>query len=217
VRGLSTLYILRRIMRRIQFRVKEQNDDPVASAISMKERPPCIIRANTLSNQELLSTPRLRKATTLPSPQPKEPVPQCVPSVEYGAELPLPCYYFDFIVGTSTGGFVFLIRQRKINRSWLIFPPRLIAVMLGRLRMGIDDAIKQYWILSNYIFRPPRLFFPYDAVKLEESINNVVKEFCGCHRQGEICGGSNELLRQYDYAEEGDPMAQTRLNYSCKV
>jgi hypothetical protein len=82
--------------------------------------------------------------------------------------------------------------------------------------MSIDNAIKQYWILSNDIFRPPRFLSPYDAGKLEESIKRVVRDFCGCHPNGQACN-INELLRQYDYAEEGDPDASERLNYSCKV
>src|ERR1700712_4057813 len=45
---------------------------------------------------------------------------------------PKPCDYFDMIGGTSTGG--------------------LIAVMLGRLRMSIDDCIASYASLSDQVF-----------------------------------------------------------------
>ncbi|CAE6449103.1 unnamed protein product [Rhizoctonia solani] len=48
------------------------------------------------------------------------------------AEIPRPCDYFDVIGGTSTGG--------------------LIAIMLGRLRMSVSDAIKCYVELSDEIF-----------------------------------------------------------------
>ncbi|KAG9077252.1 hypothetical protein FS749_010876, partial [Ceratobasidium sp. UAMH 11750] len=44
-----------------------------------------------------------------------------------------PCEYFDLIAGTSTGG--------------------LIAIMLGRLRMSVDDCIKQYHRLAKKIFK----------------------------------------------------------------
>ena len=49
---------------------------------------------------------------------------------------PKPCDYFDMIGGTSTGG--------------------LIALMLGRLRMSISDAIAAYLKLSNAVFTKKR-------------------------------------------------------------
>ena len=47
----------------------------------------------------------------------------------------LPCHYFNYIAGTSTGG--------------------LIAIMLGRLRMNINDCIKEYEYLSASVFQEP--------------------------------------------------------------
>ena len=51
--------------------------------------------------------------------------------IDLAAE-PRPCDIFDLIVGTSTGG--------------------LIAVMLGRLHMTVDECIQQYEVLSSRIF-----------------------------------------------------------------
>lgn len=48
------------------------------------------------------------------------------------ADEPRPCDVFDLIVGTSTGG--------------------LIAIMLGRLHMTVDECIQQYEVLSSRIF-----------------------------------------------------------------
>ena len=48
------------------------------------------------------------------------------------ADEPRPCDVFDLIVGTSTGG--------------------LIAVMLGRLHMTVDECIQQYEILGSRVF-----------------------------------------------------------------
>ena len=50
----------------------------------------------------------------------------------------LPCHYFDYMAGTSTGG--------------------LIAIMLGRLRMNIDDCIEEYETLGRKVFAKSRLF-----------------------------------------------------------
>ena len=47
-------------------------------------------------------------------------------------EAPKPCDYFNMICGTSTGG--------------------LIAIMLGRLEMAIDECMKAYIELSSNIF-----------------------------------------------------------------
>ena len=44
----------------------------------------------------------------------------------------LPCHYFDYVSGTSTGG--------------------LIAIMLGRLRRSVDEAIKEYKDLGATVF-----------------------------------------------------------------
>nr|OQO15726.1 hypothetical protein B0A51_17868 [Rachicladosporium sp. CCFEE 5018] len=50
----------------------------------------------------------------------------------------LPCDYFDFIGGTSTGG--------------------LIAIMLGRLRMSVDECLTEYNRIGTEVFAKPRLF-----------------------------------------------------------
>lgn len=61
------------------------------------------------------------------------------------SDIFLPCHYFDFISGTSTGGFVasFFFPINKAKRT-----VRLVAVMLGRLRLNVDQAInnmKRIW------------------------------------------------------------------------
>ncbi|KAF8533535.1 acyl transferase/acyl hydrolase/lysophospholipase [Trichophaea hybrida] len=50
--------------------------------------------------------------------------------------LPLPCHYFDYIFGSSTGG--------------------LSAIMLGRLRMSVRDSLIVYDRLGSEIFSNPR-------------------------------------------------------------
>ncbi|KAI9649163.1 hypothetical protein NHQ30_001730 [Ciborinia camelliae] len=77
----------------------------------------------------------------------------------------LPVHYFDYIAGTSTGG--------------------LIAIMLSRLRMNIDDCIQEYENLGQRIFGQPRKFSmrgpipwnqeKYDHHKLEEVVKDVVR------------------------------------------
>ena len=78
----------------------------------------------------------------------------------------LPCHYFDYIAGTSTGG--------------------LIGIMLGRLRMNIDDCVSEYEKLGGEIFGRSRwfhvrslLWFPrdkYNHRKVEKAVKEVVSE-----------------------------------------
>ncbi|KAF8961360.1 acyl transferase/acyl hydrolase/lysophospholipase [Flammula alnicola] len=76
--------------------------------------------------------------------------------------LPKPCDYFDLIGGTSTGG--------------------IIALMLGRLRMDVDKAIKCYDDLAKDVFSDPKRWGgdgKFKATKLEEAIKSVVKDVTG--------------------------------------
>ena len=76
----------------------------------------------------------------------------------------LPCHYFDYMAGTSTGG--------------------LISIMLGRLRMNIDDCIADYEKLGGEVFAHSRWFhlrspfwFPrekYNHRVLEQVVQDVV-------------------------------------------
>ncbi|CZR32080.1 uncharacterized protein FPRO_02072 [Fusarium proliferatum ET1] len=50
----------------------------------------------------------------------------------------LPCHYFDYFAGMSTGG-------------WS-------AMMLGRFRMSVDDAINSFISIISHVFSQPRLF-----------------------------------------------------------
>ncbi|KAG9566642.1 FabD/lysophospholipase-like protein, partial [Aureobasidium melanogenum] len=77
-------------------------------------------------------------------------------------ELPLPCDYFNFMFGTSTGG--------------------IISIMLGRLRMSIQECIRVYEQFGNQIFAKKRPFyFPgrnkYDCLELERIIDEVAKRY----------------------------------------
>ncbi|KAJ7878236.1 FabD/lysophospholipase-like protein, partial [Mycena leptocephala] len=72
-------------------------------------------------------------------------------------DVPRPCNYFDLIGGTSTGG--------------------LIALMLGRLRMSVKDAVKAYGELSKEVFSDVKSQGSdgrFKASKLEKAIKGIV-------------------------------------------
>ncbi|KAF2150035.1 FabD/lysophospholipase-like protein [Myriangium duriaei CBS 260.36] len=77
---------------------------------------------------------------------------------------PKPCDYFDLIGGTSTGG--------------------LIAIMLGRLEMSVDECIEQYLILQDKIFKRKHLSpvgcfggvqGRYDHTALEDGVKSLLR------------------------------------------
>lgn len=63
---------------------------------------------------------------------------------------PKPCEYFDLIGGTSTGGYVY--KATMWNGLGLMAALRLIAIMLGRLKMNVDECIDAYLQISGDVF-----------------------------------------------------------------
>ncbi|KAI0596402.1 acyl transferase/acyl hydrolase/lysophospholipase [Biscogniauxia sp. FL1348] len=88
-----------------------------------------------------------------------------IKETEGRAQVPRPCEVFDLIGGTSTGG--------------------IMAIMLGRLGMTVDDCIEVYKNVAQKSFTP-KLRFPvpcsprgaYSAKALEMAIKEVVKAQC---------------------------------------
>ena len=97
------------------------------------------------------------------------------------SSLFLPCHYFDYAVGTSTGG--------------------LISIMLSRLRMTVDDCIAEYKSLGQKIFGNPRplafgaiLWHKFDYQVLEAVIRSVVARHCEKSEEYELDFPSEEDL-----------------------
>jgi patatin-like phospholipase/acyl hydrolase len=75
---------------------------------------------------------------------------------------PKPCEYFDMIGGTSTGG--------------------LVAIMLGCLRMTVDECIDAYTSLSDKVFEKKshrinirgKLQGRFDAAELERAVRQIL-------------------------------------------
>jgi hypothetical protein len=65
----------------------------------------------------------------------------------------LPCHYFDYICGSSTGRYAYNI---LLSRMYLT-ASSLIAIMLGRFRMTVQDCLNEYENMSHKIFGSPRL------------------------------------------------------------
>jgi hypothetical protein len=101
-----------------------------------------------------------------------------------------------------------------------------------------NDCIKQYWLLSNEIFRQPSMWLsrhsslalqnaakkvrqpsmwlPRSSLALQNAAKKVVRSHCHSHGGHERCQGEEEL-RQYDYAELDDTWQAEHINGTCKV
>lgn len=97
------------------------------------------------------------------------------------ANPPKPCDYFDMIGGTSTGG--------------------LIAIMLGRLKMSVDECIAAYTSLADRVFRKKKRRVKANG-KLQgrfagEALKNAVKEILVStgHDEGELLRSKSDKCR----------------------
>jgi Patatin-like phospholipase len=90
-----------------------------------------------------------------------------------------PCEVFDLIGGTSTGGYV--------EHSFPAVPSnmsRLVAIMLGRLEMDVDECISAYNKLIKAVFEEKSSWLPlswlgritaqFDSNKLKSVIEEVI-------------------------------------------
>lgn len=141
IRGYSTLLILRAIMQTIGEIERTWPSDPAKSSFHPLEPPS--VDSDAHNRYPSIDTKHTERNASSPW---------------------LPCHYFDYMAGTSTGG--------------------IISIMLGRLRMCIDDCIAEYETLGPKVFAHPRwfhfrspLFWPrdkYDHRSLEQAIREVV-------------------------------------------
>nr|POE93386.1 isoform sh-ipla2 of 85/88 kda calcium-independent phospholipase a2 [Quercus suber] len=86
----------------------------------------------------------------------------------------LPCHYFDFMYGTSTGG--------------------LIATILGRLRMTVSEGLDLYRGVGDNLFGRRRSNIPlmtkYHHEPLEKAVQDIVASRCYEHVD---CDGKDDL------------------------
>ncbi|GAB7352255.1 hypothetical protein MBLNU459_g2722t1 [Dothideomycetes sp. NU459] len=107
----------------------------------------------------------------------------------------LPCHYFDFMYGTSTGG--------------------LIAVMLGRLRMTVDEALDKYRLVGDELFGHRRSVMPlatkYHHEPLEKAVQDIVRQQCLQHTD---CDGKDDI---HPWSTDNTPWSpeEPRVCQSC--
>lgn len=91
---------------------------------------------------------------------------------EFNEHELLPCHYFDYIYGTSTGG--------------------LISVMLARLRMTVPQCLTIYRRVGHELFGHRRNILPlatkYHHKPLEKAVQDIVSQYCKHH---DDCSGDD--------------------------
>lgn len=105
----------------------------------------------------------------------------------------LPCHYFDFMYGTSTGG--------------------LIATMLGRLRMTVTECLEVYRKVGDDLFGRKRSSIPLTTKYYHEPLEKAVQDIVGsrCHEH-ENCDGKLDL-HPWQFEGENDLMTGKRSQY----
>ncbi|KAK3664561.1 hypothetical protein LTR22_004695 [Elasticomyces elasticus] len=112
----------------------------------------------------------------------------------------LPCHYFDFMFGTSTGG--------------------LIATILGRLRMTVTEGLELYQKVGDDLFGKRRSNIPlrtkYHHEPLEKAVQDIVGARCHDHPN---CNGKDDLhpWAAYDTTVDEQPfdIGKPRVCHSC--
>lgn len=114
----------------------------------------------------------------------------------------LPCHYFDFMYGTSTGG--------------------IIATALGRLRMTVSEALDLYRTVGDTLFGKKRSSIPlmtkYHHQPLEKAVRDIVKKRCHEHAD---CDGNDWFPWDVDRLQEIDlhripfDVSEPRVCQSC--
>ncbi|KAL2693380.1 acyl transferase/acyl hydrolase/lysophospholipase [Phyllosticta citricarpa] len=120
-------------------------------------------------------------------------------SGDYEATDFKPHHYFDYCVGTSTGG--------------------LGAIMLGRMEMDVETALKQYDVVGNQVFGHPRLAPKivsasslvqpkYASWRMEKALQDVTK--AALHDEMQQWGTSEKTIPFQSDAERSRTMVVAR-------
>ncbi|MCJ1344795.1 hypothetical protein MMC31_002998 [Peltigera leucophlebia] len=140
IRGYSTLLIIRELMEAIA-QIEQQYIIPATSSAAPLSLSVEQEEAANHESTRMAGLSQIMPTTNSPSKKPSK-------TGDISSRF-LPCHYFDYIGGTSTGG-----EDRKLA----LIASRLIAIMLARLRMTISECIDEYEHLGATVFWRPQFF-----------------------------------------------------------
>ncbi|KAK0283777.1 hypothetical protein LTR35_006236 [Friedmanniomyces endolithicus] len=221
IRGYSSLLILKALMHAVwlweqrlaeeEARGEHEGEAEVESPVGVDEAPSfqavggartADLREGSLSNEtEAEDTERVNEVAPL-GPSASIPPTASIYRNQLSADAfiktalseedLLPCNYFDFMYGTSTGG--------------------LIATILGRLRMTVTEALELYEKVGDDLFGRQRSRIPlmtkYYHQPLEKAVQDIVAKRCHEHTD---CNGQDDL-HPWDTAQF-DEILQQRIPF----
>jgi hypothetical protein len=86
------------------------------------------------------------------------------------------------------------------NHRALMRPSRLIAIMLGRLRLSVDKAIEAYGRFASHVFSDKKQFWKdgmFKALKLEDAVKAIIQESIGDPNTRMLDMRSNDVCKTY--------------------
>ena len=199
IRGYSSLLILKALMHEIwkwekELDEAEAEDEEAAMTHSpdeeRKDAAPGAIESEALSEAESKqadATPdhleRKPTKTAFEHTQDDRLASKTTKRKARSEEELLPCHYFDFMYGTSTGG--------------------IIAIALGRLRMTVSEGLELYRTVGDTLFGKKRSSIPlmtkYHHQPLEKAVRDIVAKRCHEH---EGCDGNDWFPWDLEHLEE---------------
>ncbi|MCJ1405065.1 hypothetical protein MMC11_008291 [Xylographa trunciseda] len=166
VRGYISLLFLKALMKEVARVEREESpelhnieEEPQIETASVP-----LSRADTFTSMKARFTSHFsvwsrdsRRSTGLSDDSERSRNDQKANEFSAGKEGYLPCHYFDYVVGTGTGG--------------------LIAIMLSRLRMSIDQCLREYLKIFQIIFgqRRQRVLHTYALPRVKYSSHNLTR------------------------------------------
>ncbi|MCJ1385543.1 hypothetical protein MMC17_008666 [Xylographa soralifera] len=182
VRGYVSLLFLKALMKEIARVEREESPELHNVEEEPRSESPSVplSRTNTPTSLRARINRRLpgwskesRRSTGMSDDSERSRNDQKANEVSAGKAGYLPCHYFDYVIGTGTGG--------------------LIAIMLSRLRMPIDQCLREYMNMSQIVFGRPRQRllhtyalprFKYDSRNLTRCVQGLVEQYGGRHQSG---------------------------------
>lgn len=130
---------------------------------------------------------------------------------------PKPCDFFDMICGTSTGGYVKATTGECTTHKLMHDIHSLIAIMLGRLEMSVDQCIEAFTGMMETIFNPKdkkalpfklrngKIQPRYVTEHLEKAIREIIKN-SEYPSDALFRGSKKSSCKTYEPTRSGGPM-----------